>query len=123
MTTTTTPIATLTLTPRRQQLRPAETSQLATITDQHAATSRIRRHIDSSEAATLIDTIRHHPTATRIRVYSSSGFVPNSYRFPAPIEWLEAARTDTGWTVTIGRGDAKRSGGNGPLVTIDGRSA
>ena len=82
----------------------------------------IKRHVNGHEAAHLIATINANPQATRIRVYSSAGFVPNSYRYPCPIQWIEAVRTDNIWTVTMGTGDAKRPGGNGPRCTVDGKA-
>jgi len=119
MSTTTTTI-TLTTT-KSGKVRAADARKLVTQMEQHGATSRIARRVDEDEADELIDEINAHPTAGRIRIYSVGGFLPNSYRYAAPIEWLEAVRTDTGWTVAVGRGDAKRSGGNATRIVVAAR--
>lgn len=57
-------------------------------------------------------------------VYSSDGFVANSYRYPAPISVIEANRNETGdFNISVFTVDAKRSHGIGALVTVNGRSA
>lgn len=59
-----------------------------------------------------------------IRVYSSGGFVANSYKFRAEISYLQATRNETGeFEVGAGTTDAKRSFGAGSLVTINGKAA
>lgn len=59
-----------------------------------------------------------------IRVYSSHGFVANSYKWRAEISVLQATRNEeTGELVISGfTVDAKRSYGSGALVTINGRA-
>lgn len=58
-----------------------------------------------------------------IRVYSSDGFVPNSYKYRSYISYLQANRNPETGKFQIGASttDAKRSHGNGSLETINGR--
>ena len=83
------------------------------------------RIIGKVEAEILMDTVASAPEkAHTIRVYSRDGFVPNSYKYRAEIRYFEATRTDSGeWKYTASYCDAKRSHGNGALVTINGRAA
>lgn len=64
------------------------------------------------------------PEQHSIRVYSSGGFVPNSYKYRVMISYLQAERdVDTGefaWGVF--ETDAKRSKGRGALITVNGRA-
>jgi hypothetical protein len=55
----------------------------------------------------------------RVRVYSAAGFVPNSYRYPCKIQYIELRLTD-GRIASIGAGwcGAQRSGGRGSLVVV-----
>lgn len=57
-----------------------------------------------------------------IRIYSSQGFVPNSYKWACKIAVIEAHRQEDG-TFRVGGGqvDAKRSHGQGSLITVNGR--
>ena len=54
----------------------------------------------------------------RVRVYSSAGFVPNSYRSRCVIQYVEGIKTDNGWTFRTGWTGAQRSRGNGSLVVV-----
>ena len=56
----------------------------------------------------------------RVRVYSADGFVPNKYKWPCWIHWLEAVRdAETGeWKFHFGRTGAQRSHGNGSLLVV-----
>jgi hypothetical protein len=57
-----------------------------------------------------------------VRVYSQAGFVPRSYRWPCPIEYIEARKNAEGlWEMRVGISDAKRAHGKGALVVVDGR--
>jgi hypothetical protein len=60
-----------------------------------------------------------------IRVYSSDGFVANSYSYRADISVIEAQRDlETGqFEISVFTVDAKRSRGQGALITINGRAA
>ena len=64
--------------------------------------------------------LRAAPNAqNRVRVYSAAGFVPNSYRYPCKIQYIELRLTD-GRIASIGAGwcGAQRSGGRGSLVVV-----
>jgi len=58
-----------------------------------------------------------------IRVYSSEGFVPRSYKWRAPISVLEARRTEEGFEFVGFVVDAKRGYGQGSLQTVNSRPA
>lgn len=55
----------------------------------------------------------------RVRVYAAAGFVPNSYRYPCKIQYVELRITD-GRVSSIGAGwcGAQRSGARGALVVV-----
>jgi len=58
-----------------------------------------------------------------IRVYSSDGFVPNSYRGTSMIDYIERWYDDDGKKhFSIGQTSANRSYGDGPLVTVNHRA-
>lgn len=87
--------------------------------------SRILSNSDMAEFEQLVEAHKDDPEIRTIRVYSHEGFVPNSYKYRADISVLEAVRSSEtgqfsihGFTV-----DAKRSHGNGALVTINSRAA
>lgn len=54
----------------------------------------------------------------RVRVYSSAGFVPNSYKWRVEIQYVEGTKTDEGWTFRTGWTGAQRARGNGSLVVV-----
>jgi hypothetical protein len=60
----------------------------------------------------------------RIRVYSFDGFVPNSYKYRADIDYIERYYDpETGKKIfTVSQTGASRSHGNGSLVTVNGRA-
>lgn len=76
-----------------------------------------RRAIDDEEVTTALDRL---PSATkRVRVYSSWGFVPNSYKYRAEIQFVEAEIDDDGdWVWTVKWGRAQRSNGRGDTVVV-----
>lgn len=84
---------------------------------------RRRRILDESDAAKLLQFMADAPEDTRtIRVYSSEGFVANSYRSAAPISYFFARKDGNGeWIVNANVTDAKRSYGRGALVTVNGQ--
>ena len=55
----------------------------------------------------------------RVRVYSSWGFVPNSYRYRCDIQWIETADNEKSYRV--GWSGAQRSGGSGAQCVVDNR--
>lgn len=59
-------------------------------------------------------------TGATISVYPD-GWLPNSYRYPAPGRKIEIEIAPFGVTVTEARIDRKRSGGGGPRVTVYAR--
>ena len=54
----------------------------------------------------------------RVRIYSDYGFVPSSYKYRCFIQYVEAVKSDDGWTVTTGWTGAQRARGNGSLVVV-----
>lgn len=86
----------------------------------------MKRTITSREEDEFLDLCKKfldNPKVKTIRVYSFQGFVPNSYRYPCPIEYAQATRQGNGqWIYSIGTCDAKRPFGRGPLITINGRA-
>ena len=67
----------------------------------------------------------------RVRIYSSAGFVPNSYGYRCEIQYVEATKVADdfyanyenepvadGWHFCIGWSGAGRSNGRGPLVVV-----
>jgi hypothetical protein len=54
----------------------------------------------------------------RVRVYSDAGFVPNSYRWPCRIQWVEIRKVPDGLEVDVGWSGAQRSGGRGKLLVV-----
>ena len=85
--------------------------------------TRILRQADVEQFINLVNEAT--PEQHTIRVYSSDGFVPNSYKYRASISYLQATRNAETGEFYIGAGttDAKRSNGLGSLVTINGRVA
>ena len=57
-----------------------------------------------------------------IRIYSTDGFVANSYFGNAVIDYIERTYADEKKQFSIGQVSAKRSNGNGALTTVSGRS-
>lgn len=82
--------------------------------------ARILRPADVAQFVELVNNAT--PEQHTIRVYSSDGFVPNSYKYRADISYLQATRLESGeFQIGAGTVDAKRSHGNGSLVTINSR--
>ena len=90
-----------------------------------SANGRARtRTIGKSEAQEILDLVASaDDKVNTIRVYSRDGFVANSYKYRADIRYFEATRKDGKLVIGASYGDAKRSHGNGALVTINGRAA
>lgn len=80
------------------------------------------RTIGESEAKEMLKLVANADDNVRtIRVYSRDGFVPNSYKYRCEIRYFEATRKDGKLVIGASYGDAKRSHGNGSLVTVNGR--
>lgn len=79
-----------------------------------ASSLKTRRAIDRDDIRTAIRSAKQ--AKRRVRVYSSAGFVPNSYRGRCEIQYVEvdvaSGRCFTGWT------GAQRPRGNGSLVVV-----
>lgn len=84
--------------------------------------SRILHPADVEQFVELVNTAT--PEQNIIRVYSSDGFVPHSYKYRCDISYLQATRNPETGEFQIGAGitDAKRSRGSGSLITINGRA-
>lgn len=85
---------------------------------------RRNRLIGEKEANILLDLLEkaeNDETIKTIKVYSRQGFVANSYRSKCDISYFYASRRDNGWHVYAHTTDAKRSYGQGALVTVNGR--
>ena len=54
----------------------------------------------------------------RVRVYSSAGFVPNSYRYTCRIQYVEGIKTEDGWRFSTGWTGAQRANAAGQLVVV-----
>jgi hypothetical protein len=82
------------------------------------------RTIGKAEAQEIIELVANADESIHtIRVYSRDGFVPNSYKYRCDIRYFEAIRKSDGFVIRASYGDAKRSHGQGALVTINGRAA
>ena len=82
----------------------------------------ISRQVDETHTAKLVKAAAENPHAHTITVFAG-WFVPNSYKYAAPMEALILRRDEeTGSvSVTLERQDATRPGGDGPKVTIQGK--
>jgi hypothetical protein len=75
-----------------------------------------RRAIDADEVTTALSRL---PEATkRVRVYSSWGFVANSYKYRSDIQFVEANRDGENWVWTVQWGRAQRSNGRAAMVVV-----
>jgi hypothetical protein len=85
---------------------------------------RKRRYISGQEILIMARLDRKRSLAgKRIRVYSWDGFVPNSYKYPATIDYIERWYDDDGNKhFGVFQTGASRSGGNGAQVTVNGRA-
>ena len=79
-------------------------------------TSSTMRKVGEQEIKTLIKTLKK--AKKRVRIYSSEGFVPNSYKWPCRIEYIEAIISAGEWHLKKGHTSAQRSYGQGNLLVI-----
>ena len=79
-----------------------------------------KKEIDKMESIDRKATLK----GKTIRVYSFDGFVPNSYKYFAPIDFIERSyEPETGKKIfRVGQTGASRSHGSGSLITVNGRS-
>jgi len=76
-----------------------------------------RRSIDADEITTAYQKLAD--AKRRVRVYSTAGFVPNSYRYRCDIQFVEVAKTETGdWAWSVHWGRAQRSNGRAAKVVV-----
>ena len=80
------------------------------------------------EVKKLIKIIRDHrncAASKKINIYSSDGFVANSYKYRSYITRISAYNDleNGSWFITADTPGASRSHGSGSLVTINGRGA
>jgi hypothetical protein len=73
--------------------------------------------LSATEAARIAAALTPDDVAVTIRHYHN-GFVPNSYRYPAPGKFSELRITGAGAVVTEGKYDRKRSNGNGSTLIV-----
>lgn len=77
------------------------------------------RTISNKAIRSFINLIDENPDATRIRRYSSDGFVANSYDYPASIVYVEAIKqADGSFSCRVDEAGAKRPHGAGSLAVI-----
>ncbi len=58
----------------------------------------------------------------RIRIYSFDGFVANSYKYKADIDYIERQYdSDGNKKIIIGQTSAKRPFGNAPLIAVNNK--
>ena len=82
--------------------------------------SSTKRELWPADIDTFLKVCEATPTGKTVRVYSSDGFVPNSYKWRCEIEWIERGKDGH---ITTGWSGAQRSYGDGPHVTVNGRRA
>lgn len=78
------------------------------------STRRTWRGLSMDDIELFCKLVRNNPHK-RVRVYSHMGFVPNAYRYPCAIEWIE--RTKEG-RIRISGGSAQRPCGDGPHAIV-----
>lgn len=77
-----------------------------------------RRSIDADEVTTAYQKLAD--AKRRVRVYSTAGFVPNSYRYQCDIQFVEAVRTETGdWAWSVHWDQAQRSNGRAAKIVVN----
>ena len=96
------------------------TRTLRGVRAQLAPIQRTARGYDWSRVRIALRAAVDNPGAKRIRVYSGAGFVPNSYRWPCRIQYIEIQRTPTGPQISVGWTGAQRPRGAGSLVVVQG---
>lgn len=84
------------------------------------------RIVDPDDIAMIENALPSAPDdITTVRLYGlvGGGFVPSSYKYRCPITAVTWTRGVDEWTVEVVTTDAKRSGGKGPEVTVNSRTA
>lgn len=75
---------------------------------------RRQRTLTETDAADFLQLAAANP-GCRVRVYSADGFVPNAYKYRAPITYVECQPDGT---VAVRETDAKRSNGGGSTRVV-----
>jgi len=75
---------------------------------------RRQRTLTESDAADFLQLAAENP-GCRVRVYSAQGFVSNSYKYRAPITYVER---EADGIVIVRETDAKRSNGTGSTRVV-----
>ena len=85
---------------------------------------RRNRFLSSTEVNHMRDLDRKSSlNGKKIRIYSDDGFVPNSYKYNARIDYIERWYDENGKKhFSVGQTGASRSHGNGALCTVDNRA-
>ncbi len=99
------------------------TRTLRAVRAQLAPVKRTARGCDWSRVRVALRAAVENPGAKRVRVYSGAGFVPNSYRWPCKIQFVEIQRLPEGLRISTGWTGAQRSHGAGSLVVVQGGAA
>lgn len=81
---------------------------------------RRKRVFTEADADRAIEVLSKVDTdVDQVMVYADHGdFVPNSYRYRAPMTRVVFNYTESGWKMNVGTVDAKRAHGEGPWVTV-----
>ena len=84
---------------------------------------RRSRYISTPEIERMAEIDRKRSlNGKRIRVYSLDGFVSNSYKYPAYIDYVERNYIEGKKVFHVGQTGASRSYGGGALVTVNNRA-
>jgi hypothetical protein len=76
-----------------------------------------RRSVDAAEVTEAFQALEK--AKRRVRVYSTAGFVPNSYRYRCEIQYVEAEKTgDDNWVWSVRWGSAQRKNARAATVVV-----
>lgn len=75
-----------------------------------------RRSIDDQEIAKAYAALDR--AKNRVRVYSSAGFVPNSYRYDCQIQYVEVVKAAGAWEWQLHWGRAQRPNARAATVVV-----
>ena len=76
-----------------------------------------RRSVDATEVTEAFEALER--AKKRVRVYSVAGFVPNNYRYPCNIQYVEAERADgDNWVWSVHWGSAQRKNARAATVVV-----
>lgn len=76
-----------------------------------------RRSVDAAEVTEAFQALEK--AKRRVRVYSTAGFVPNSYRYRCEIQYVEAEKVgDDDWAWSVCWGPAQRKNARAATVVV-----